>query len=62
VNWHANPINLGFAIRTNALSSNWQIDVTMDDILDWRQRHRDGFAGWDRLGAAGLMVEWCATS
>jgi hypothetical protein len=31
VNWHTTPINIGFAVRTSALSSNWQIDVTMDD-------------------------------
>jgi hypothetical protein len=31
VNWHANPINVGFAVRTASLSSTWQIDVTMDD-------------------------------
>lgn len=32
VNYHTiSDINIGIAIRTNALSSNWQIDVTMDD-------------------------------
>lgn len=31
VNWHADPLNLGIAIRTAALSSTWQLDVTMDD-------------------------------
>jgi hypothetical protein len=31
-NWHATlPMNIGFGVRTSALSSNWQIDVTMDD-------------------------------
>lgn len=31
VNWHVTPVNIGFAVRTSALSSNWQLDVTMDD-------------------------------
>lgn len=31
VNWHVTPINIGFAVRTTGLTSNWQIDVTMDD-------------------------------
>jgi hypothetical protein len=31
VNWHTTPINIGFGVRTSALSSTWQIDVTMDD-------------------------------
>lgn len=30
VNWHVSPIHIGFAVRTASLSSNWQIDVTMD--------------------------------
>lgn len=25
------PFNIGLAVRTNAQSSNWQIDITMDD-------------------------------
>jgi hypothetical protein len=31
INWHVTPIHIGLAARTNGLSSNWQIDVTMDD-------------------------------
>lgn len=31
VDWMMNPINIGLAVRTSALSSNWQVDVTMDD-------------------------------
>jgi hypothetical protein len=31
VNWHVTPINIGFGVRTSALSSTWQIDITMDD-------------------------------
>ena len=31
VNWHTTPINIGFGVRTSALSSTWQIDVTLDD-------------------------------
>jgi hypothetical protein len=31
-NWHVTaPMNIGFGVRTSALSSTWQIDVTMDD-------------------------------
>jgi hypothetical protein len=30
-NWHCTPINIGFAVKTSALSSSWQIDVTLDD-------------------------------
>lgn len=31
-NWHAtNPMQIGFGVRTSGLTSNWQIDVTMDD-------------------------------
>lgn len=31
VNWHVTPINIGFGVKTSGLTSNWQIDVTMDD-------------------------------
>ncbi|MET4384368.1 hypothetical protein ABIB73_000103 [Bradyrhizobium sp. F1.4.3] len=31
LNWHATPINVGFAVRVASLSSTWQLDVTMDD-------------------------------
>lgn len=31
VNWHATPINVGFSVRVATLSSQWQLDVTMDD-------------------------------
>ncbi len=31
VDWLANPVNIGIAVRTSSLSSNWQVDVTMDD-------------------------------
>lgn len=31
VGWNVSPINIGFGVRTNGLSSNWQIDITMDD-------------------------------
>lgn len=31
VNWHVTPINIGFASRVASLSSQYQIDVTMDD-------------------------------
>src|ERR1700757_4886588 len=30
-NWHVRTMNIGFGVRTNGLSSNWQIDITMDD-------------------------------
>lgn len=30
-NWHQEHSNHGFAVRTNGLSSNWTIEVTMDD-------------------------------
>jgi hypothetical protein len=30
-NWHANPVNLGIGVRTSGLTSNWQLDVTLDD-------------------------------
>jgi hypothetical protein len=31
-NWHSDGLmNIGFGVRTSALSSNWQIDITMDD-------------------------------
>lgn len=31
VNWHVTPINIGFASRVASLSSQYQIDVTLDD-------------------------------
>lgn len=31
VNWHATPINVGFAVRVASLSSTWQLDITLDD-------------------------------
>lgn len=31
VNWHVTPINLGFATRVSGLSSQYQIDITLDD-------------------------------
>jgi len=31
VNWHAVPINIGFASRAASLSSQYQIDITLDD-------------------------------
>lgn len=31
VNWHTTPINIGLATRVSALSSQAQIDVTLDD-------------------------------
>lgn len=31
-NWHSDGLmNIGFGVRTSGLTSNWQIDVTMDD-------------------------------
>jgi hypothetical protein len=31
VNWHTTPINIGFASKVASLSSQYQIDITMDD-------------------------------
>lgn len=31
VGWYATPIEIGFATRVSALSSQYQIDVTLDD-------------------------------
>jgi hypothetical protein len=31
VNWHSTPINIGFASLVSGLSSQYQIDVTLDD-------------------------------
>lgn len=31
VNWHVTPINISFATRVAALSSQYQIDITLDD-------------------------------
>ncbi len=32
VGWMATPINIGFATRVSGLSSQYQIDITLDDV------------------------------